>query len=231
MGNGMKGGGLAGGPSGGGLTEPLALTQTLTSSVASGLFWGKVLAGARISLNSGTDTSFVYYDVATAQGVLNGNWTTIGNMKVTSGDFYANGNSYTSNTNLAVLVKGWIPDGAAAIGTKLGNINALTTAGAKILAFYSDNITTEKLAIGKNGQFIAPTGTADAIVGTAALVAGTVTVSTTSVSAASKIFVTHATPGGTMGHLSQGTIVAGTSFVINSNSGTDTSTVNWWIVN
>ena len=43
-------------------------------------------------------------------------------------------------------------DGATAIGTKIGNINTLTTAGAKIVSFYSDNITTEKAAIDKDGS-------------------------------------------------------------------------------
>lgn len=65
----------------------------------------------------------------------------------------------------------------------------------------------------------------------AAMTAGTITISTTAVTASSKIFLTHATVGGTPGVLSVGTITAGTSFVINSSSGSDTSTVNWWIVN
>jgi hypothetical protein len=64
-----------------------------------------------------------------------------------------------------------------------------------------------------------------------AMTAGTITISTTAVTASSKIFLTAVTPGGTQGFLSVGTIVAGTSFVINSSSATDTSTVNWWIVN
>lgn len=69
--------------------------------------------------------------------------------------------------------------------------------------------------------------------GTATLSAGTVTVSSTAVTASSKIFVTVNTPGGTQGFLSVPTasIVAGSSFVINSSSATETSTVNWLIVN
>lgn len=66
---------------------------------------------------------------------------------------------------------------------------------------------------------------------TAAMVAGTVTVTTSKVSASSIILLTNALVGGTVGTLSVGTIVAGTSFVINSSSGTDTSKVNWSIVN
>ena len=72
-------------------------------------------------------------------------------------------------------------------------------------------------------------GGAAARMGTAVLVAGTVTVNTTSVAANSRIFLTVQVAGGTQGHLSIGARVAGTSFVINSTSGTDTSTVAWEI--
>lgn len=74
---------------------------------------------------------------------------------------------------------------------------------------------------------------ASSSVGTATLAGGTQTVSTTAVGASSLIFVSRNTSGGTAGHLSApvASIVAGTSFVINSSSGTDTSTVNWWIIN
>jgi hypothetical protein len=72
-----------------------------------------------------------------------------------------------------------------------------------------------------------------ATAGTATLTAGAVTVATTAVTASSIILVTRNTPGGTAGDLSvpSASITAGTSFVINSASGTDTSTVNWIIIN
>jgi hypothetical protein len=65
----------------------------------------------------------------------------------------------------------------------------------------------------------------------AALTAGSITISTTTVTANSLIFLTHSSIGGTQGILSVGTITPGTSFVINSSSATDTGTVNWWIIN
>lgn len=91
-----------------------------------------------------------------------------------------------------------------------GNIS-LTVAGNKL-----------KIATGANASM-----------GTATLVGGTVTVNTTAVSANSIIFLTCNTPGGTQGFLSApaASITAATSFVINSSSGTDTSTVNWLIIN
>lgn len=64
-----------------------------------------------------------------------------------------------------------------------------------------------------------------------AMTAGSITISTTAVTSNSLIFLNHASVGGTQGILSVGTITAGTSFVINSSSALDTSTVNWWIIN
>lgn len=73
-------------------------------------------------------------------------------------------------------------------------------------------------------------GTRNNPMGTAVLVAGTVTVTHTTVKADSRIFLTHLVAGGTLGILSVGTITAGTSFVINSTSATDTSTVCYLIL-
>lgn len=84
-----------------------------------------------------------------------------------------------------------------------------------------------------NGLAFPAAGGAADIAGTATLVAGTVTVPTTNITALSKVFFSRNTPGGTVGELSApgASIVAGTSFVINSDNALDTSTVNWWFVN
>ena len=66
--------------------------------------------------------------------------------------------------------------------------------------------------------------------GRATLVAGTVTVDTTEAIASDNIHLTRVVTGGTVGHLTVGAIVAGTSFVIDSSSNTDTSTIFWEIV-
>jgi len=96
-----------------------------------------------------------------------------------------------------------------------------TFAGIHGLADYSGNIDdldyTQKIYVGYRG--------------TATLVDGTVTVLTEKVKTGYKIYVSVDTPSGTQGFLSAptGSIVDGTSFVINSTSATDDSTVNWWI--
>lgn len=66
--------------------------------------------------------------------------------------------------------------------------------------------------------------------GTTTLVAGTSTVSNTSITASSIILLTRQTIGGTTGTLSY-TLSAGTSFTINSTSATDTSTIGYVLVN
>lgn len=66
--------------------------------------------------------------------------------------------------------------------------------------------------------------------GRATLVAGTVVVPTTSITAASEVFLTCQTPGGTPGFLRVSARTAGTSFTILSSNGADTSVVAWMIV-
>lgn len=66
--------------------------------------------------------------------------------------------------------------------------------------------------------------------GIATLAAGTVTVSNTRVTANSRIFLTNQVLGGTAGFLRISARTAGTSFVITSSSGTDTSQVAWLIL-
>lgn len=91
---------------------------------------------------------------------------------------------------------------------------------------------TGNLALLAAGNKIKIATGSNASVGTsAAMTAGTITINTTAVTANSQIFLTHASVGGTQGILSVGTITAGTSFVINSSSATDTGTVNWLIIN
>lgn len=67
--------------------------------------------------------------------------------------------------------------------------------------------------------------------GRATLVGGTITVSDASVTANSRIFVSSAVGGGTPGWLRVSARSAGVSFTILSSSGTDTSQVDWLLIN
>jgi hypothetical protein len=65
--------------------------------------------------------------------------------------------------------------------------------------------------------------------GTATLVGGTIAVANTTVTANTRVFISRSTTGGTEGTLST-TQINATSFTVNSTSGTDTSTVNWLLI-
>lgn len=79
--------------------------------------------------------------------------------------------------------------------------------------------------ISLNGQ----TGAISIPQGTITLAAGGATVTTTAITATSRIFLTTQAPGGTPGAVYVNTITAGTGFTIRSTSGTDTSLVAWMI--
>jgi hypothetical protein len=70
----------------------------------------------------------------------------------------------------------------------------------------------------------------NATLGTVTLVAGTATVSTTKVTANSRVFLTAQTSGASPGALRISARVAGTSFTVTSSSAGDTSAVAWMIV-
>lgn len=85
------------------------------------------------------------------------------------------------------------------------------------------------LEVGTAGKGLRVKEGSNARMGQSTLVGGTVTVSNTSVTANTRIFVSRYSSGGTLGDLST-SIVVGTSFTIQSSSGTDTSVINWMLV-
>ena len=109
-----------------------------------------------------------------------------------------------SDTNITMSLGG---KGTGDVAVTVGNLN-VTTLGKGL-----------KVKTGTNSK-----------AGVATLVGGTVTVANTSVTANSIIMLTCLTPGGTPGFLRVSAVTAGTSFVITSSSGSDTSVVSWLIV-
>jgi hypothetical protein len=103
---------------------------------------------------------------------------------------------------------------------------------ADSLTIVNHNVTAAAgdLLVGTAGKGLQVKGGSNAKIGTAVLVAGAKTVSTTAVTANSRIFITSNVDGGTPGSLRVSAKVNGTSFTITSSSGTDTSTVAWMIV-
>lgn len=110
----------------------------------------------------------------------------------------------------------------------------LRTSGADRLTINAagDVVTvhTADLVLSTAGKGLSIKSGSNAKIGTATLVGGTVTVSNTSVTANSLIFLTSQADGGTPGFVRVTAKTASTSFVITSSDVADTSTVAWMIV-
>ena len=121
--------------------------------------------------------------------------------------------------------------GAATFGEN-GNalqMNDLVGSGA-FLGIGSNGYASQNgLQIPTVGKGLAVAEGTNGMQGVATLVAGTITVANTSVTATSRIFLTTQVPGGTVGTPYVSALVAGTSFTITSTSATDTSTVAYEI--
>lgn len=93
------------------------------------------------------------------------------------------------------------------------------------------NSFTNGLAVTTAGKGISIKSGTNAKAGTtAAMTAGTIAVTTTAVTANSVIVLSQKTIGGTPGALFVSAVTAGSGFTIKSTSSTDTSTVNWIIL-
>lgn len=115
----------------------------------------------------------------------------------------------------------------------------LTDHNDYVSIFEVEDAGVTKFDIDSMGKLTLTTGAAGCT-GTATLSSGTATVSTTCVKTGDLVFLSLNTPGGTLGanHSAPvASITDATSFVINAvdSSGsvvtTDTSTINWWVVN
>lgn len=164
-------------------------------------------------LNSTANGGFCYFGRDTGAGFGDGQLGAIGSADTALISGSAAGDCYvkTQSSSAALL----LGSGSGAAGMKILGANAYAQGDLKIST------------VGK-GLYVKE-GT-NATMGRAVLSGGTVTVNTTKASTTMEVFLTTRIAGGTLGVLSVGTVVAGTSFVINSSNAADTSTVNWMIV-
>lgn len=132
------------------------------------------------------------------------------NNRVVISDGQGNIRAYHNASNWLI---GTVTDGSTGVLQLSGNLG-LNTAGNKI------NITE---------------GVGTGAMGTVTLSGGTATVSTTAITANSRVFLTGvstgAPPCASCGDLSLGTVTAGIQFIINSSSSTDTRVVQYIIFN
>lgn len=101
--------------------------------------------------------------------------------------------------------------------------------GIAVAAAGIPNSVVGNFAVGPAGNGLRVAEGANAKQGTSVLVAGTLVVANTSVTALSRIFLTSQVPGGTTGWLGISARVVGVSFTILSSNPLDTSTVAWEI--
>lgn len=209
---------------------------TLTTGTALGAY------GNEVEINSGVVTSG---DSGFADLILSNNQT--GTNNIIGRLIFVNPQSTISDKRLAEIyttTDGTKNKGRTYImGNNGSSLNTIVQFTGDLWQFYkmvgiNTTPVTDQLEISGNMNLVTAgnkikiaTGTNASVGVSGAMTAGTITISTTAVTASSKIFLTYATVGGTQGFLSVGTITDGTSFVINSSSALDTSTVNWWIIN
>lgn len=168
-------------------------------------------------INTISNDEWVLTTFSASAGSVTANWTVLGGGAVAVA-------TLTGDTGTATPSAGNIKIA--------GTTNEITTAasGSTLTLSLPAAITTPG-SLTVSTKLSVTTGANASAGQSAAMTAGTITISTTAVTASSLIFLTNALPGGTVGTLSVGTITDGTSFVINSSSATDTSKVNWWIIN
>lgn len=119
-----------------------------------------------------------------------------------------------------------------------GTANAFTLGSPTIVNGTANNITLGTPAITGgtatsftfSNKITVATG-ANQSIGKGTLASGVATISTTSVTASSNIFVTPIASGLNLGILAIGTINAGTDFVVTSSNALDSDSFNWWIIN
>lgn len=119
-------------------------------------------------------------------------------------------------------------------GGTTSSFPAIARSGTSLLLQLADGtgnagLTTGDLTIALAKSLIIPSGT-NTRAGNAVLVAGTVTVSNTTVTANSIVLLTRKTAGGTLGTAITYTLSAGASFTVNSDSALDTSTFSYFII-
>ncbi len=229
---------------------------TLSSSgVANGIILVASAAGGSNTGNINIGNSSVFTQTSGTRNYIQGNWsfsptsgTAVHNQFVLDGTFNQTGGAngvtrgvYLNQTLTAVADFRGIEiaySNSSAKGIyQTGSSTTNNFVGAT--GFGATTTPTDKLEVTGNfalltaGNKIKIATGSNASMGTATLVAGTVTVNTTAVATGSTIFVSCNTPGGVQGILSApaASITNATSFIINSSNVADTSTVNWWLIN
>lgn len=115
----------------------------------------------------------------------------------------------------------------------INNVAAINQMNTAVLVINgASNLDVQIGQLGRNGgSLIAGDGTGQRLAaGTGTLSGGTATITTGRVRSTSRIFLTPTSKSANSGILTVGTIIGGTSFVVNSTNASDANTFNWWVV-
>lgn len=164
---------------------------------------------------------YILTSLASSQGTVTANWQVLGSPTAAVQGLSGDSGSAIPSSGIITIAGGSNLTSSASGSTVTIDLDSTIT-GLSSLA--STALSTGKLSV---------TTGANASAGQATLVAGTKTVTTNKVATASLIFVTVATLGTVVAPQAMlvSNIVDGVSFDITSADGTDTSVVNWWIIN
>lgn len=152
-----------------------------------------------------------------------------------TGTIFTGGTATTTKPHLLIEPTGTTSTAWSTAGTAIA-ANAATGFVGNLLDLQLNGVSrvsidsTGKLILAVAGAGLSVKEGSNATSGTAVLVGGTLVVSTTKVTATSRIQLTSQVDGGTPGFLRVSARTGATSFTILSSSGTDTSTVAWFIV-
>ena len=225
------------------LSYSVTNTGTVSASVMTGIFVNATDTGGIVGtthnlmdLQNNGNSRFVIRsngDIIASAGVISitGTYTALANNdssllinKIITGRATAADEVYIVNNSSTIIA-------AANNQVLIGELIAPTfTNGAFTgITNVALEIRNGDFRIGTAGKGIVIKSGSNAKIGTSTLVGGTITVANTSITANSRIFLTVSAVGGTTGKLST-TKINGTSFTINSDSASDTSTIDWVII-
>lgn len=221
--------------------DQAANTVTMGNLTAGGITASSVASAGAITSTNGVVTSTRLNITTTSSDGLVGTNTTAATAGVTvqmSPRLRLSGTAWNTTATAASNTQDWIienlPISGATTSSQL-NFSTQNNGGGYTnrisLTSAGDFTLTGNLKLGTAGNGIYVKEGTNATSGVATLSAGTVTVSTTKVTANSRIYLTG--QGGTITNLGSYSITArtaGTSFVISSSNVLDTNTVGWLII-
>lgn len=207
-----------------GLVGQLAVAATKTVSVVNMMLAAGSIPTGVIPTDGGTIESLAMYR---AYGLLNAGGSLV--VDNAYGFKCEDGISTYATNAWGVHVSSTTADNWFKKNVVIGGVTEQPT-GSDALDVTGSAVVTGNIKISTAGSGLLVKEGSNARMGVVTLVAGTATVSNTSVTATSRIFLTSQVDGGTPGFVRVSARTAATSFTITSSNAADTSDIAWLIV-